>query len=175
MKNNKVTLRPVEPEDLDLLYEWENDTENWLVSGISTPYSKNTLKNYLLSIQDIYNDKQLRLIIVGENNVNFGVLDFFDFDQKNKRLGIGILIDKDFRNQGIGKKALQKAIIYCFETLYLHQIYCNVMASNTHSIKLFESLCFVKCGDKKDWIQTKEGWTNEYTYQLINKQIQKSN
>lgn len=168
VNKQKIKLRPVEPQDLELLYLWENKEENWLVSGTSSPFSKNTLKQYLASIQDIYQDKQLRLIIVDALNEEKGILDFFDYDHKNQRVGMGILIEKSFRNQGIASKAVELGIKYCFETLFLHQIYCNILASNQPSIQLFESHGFIKCGEKKDWIQTKNGWENEYTYQLIN-------
>lgn len=33
-----VRLRPMEPEDLDLLYRMENDPETWDVSNFSVPY-----------------------------------------------------------------------------------------------------------------------------------------
>lgn len=169
MEDKKIKLRPVEPIDLELLYQWENDPDNWIISGTTTPYSKNTLKNYLFSIQDIYHDKQLRLIITA-NDKEVGVLDLFEYDQKNSRVGIGILIDKKHRSQGFGKKAIKKAIKYCFETLFVHQVYCNIMISNPNSIKLFLSLGFELCGEKKDWIQTPQGWINENTYQLIKNQ-----
>ena len=163
-----IKLRPIEPQDLDLLYQYENDPDNWLISNTSTPFSKQTLKKYLASIHDIYADKQLRMVIINKNFRAVGLLDFFDYDDKNRRVGLGIVIDKEFRAQGIGKKAIKEAVKYGFDVLYLHQIYCNIMASNSKSINLFESLGFVRCADKKDWIQTPQGWENELMYQLIN-------
>ena len=60
----KVKLRALEPEDLDFLFEVENDVKNWEVSTTQKPFSRNDLKDYLLnSNKDIYEVKQLRLVI----------------------------------------------------------------------------------------------------------------
>ena len=40
MESNKVRLRAMEPEDLDLLYEIENDIETWHVGAGNVPYSR---------------------------------------------------------------------------------------------------------------------------------------
>ena len=66
MKNSQpeVKLRALEPEDIDLLYEWENDHSIWYVSNTLTPFSKYILKKYIENSHlDIYQTKQLRLMI----------------------------------------------------------------------------------------------------------------
>ena len=40
MKKGKVKLRAMEPEDLDVLYEIENDAEMWHVGAVNVPYSR---------------------------------------------------------------------------------------------------------------------------------------
>ena len=65
LKGKNIHLRALEPEDLDFLYEIENNESIWEVSNTQTPYSKWVLKNYLENAhQDIYEAKQLRLVIV---------------------------------------------------------------------------------------------------------------
>ena len=63
MRGVKIFLRPLEPSDVDVLYSWENSTENWKISSTTTPFSRKILTDYVNSIQDIYSDKQLRLMI----------------------------------------------------------------------------------------------------------------
>ena len=61
---NKVKLRPLEPDDVDLLYKWENNPEIWHISNTLVPFSKIILKKYIeSSTLDIFETKQLRLII----------------------------------------------------------------------------------------------------------------
>ncbi|MGD0756917.1 MAG: GNAT family protein, partial [Bacteroidales bacterium] len=59
-------------------------------------------------------------------------------------------------------------IQYCFKSLQLHQLYCNILAKNIESIDLFMQQGFVQIGIKKDWILTSEGYQDEYMFQLIN-------
>ena len=59
-----ITLRALEPSDIDLLFQWENDTEIWNVSNTITPFSRYTLEKYVENAHlDIYQVKQLRLMI----------------------------------------------------------------------------------------------------------------
>ena len=60
----EVTLRAIEPEDLDLLYLIENDTKLWHVGATNVPYSRYTLHDYIAtSSDDNYADRQVRLKI----------------------------------------------------------------------------------------------------------------
>ena len=47
LENRSISLRAPEPEDLDLLYLWENEPSIWHVSGTLTPFSRYILKQYL--------------------------------------------------------------------------------------------------------------------------------
>ena len=114
-----ITLRPLEPDDIELLYQWENNIEIWNVSNTRTPFSKYILAEYIKeSAKDIYGAKQLRLIIQNENSIPVGALDLFDFDPYHMRAGIGILIHSTGnRNNGYGSDALNAIFGYAKEVL----------------------------------------------------------
>jgi diamine N-acetyltransferase len=171
LKGNSIYLRALEPEDLDFIYAIENDESIWEVSNTQTPYSKFLIRQYLENAhQDIYEAKQLRMAICVNNNNNaIGLIDLFDFDPKNKRAGIGIVIqNKEDRSKGFGKEALQLLIDFAFTHLHLHQLYANIGAKNEHSLNLFSTFGFQKIGLKKDWIFINSNFQDEYIYQLIN-------
>ncbi|MCK0159838.1 GNAT family N-acetyltransferase [Allomuricauda sp. F6463D] len=170
IKGEQVYLRALEPTDLDFLYRLENDTSVWEVSGTLKPYSKKVLKLYLDNAhRDIYDVKQLRLCISNHQDDCIGLIDLFDFDPKNRRAGVGIIIaDSNKRNKGVGTEALSLLCGYAFSTLDLHQLYANIMEGNEASVHLFEKLGFVEIGTKKEWIRTNEGFKNEIMYQKIN-------
>jgi len=170
MKYKDISLRALEPEDLELLYEWENNYKNWVISNTITPFSKYILKRYLEdSHKSIFETGQLRLMIVHEtDNTTIGTIDIFDFDPFHKRAGLGILIaNEDYRRKGLASKALSCIIDYSFKTLQLHQLYCNILANNTESIELFKKHGFVQTGIKKDWIKSTDQFSDEYLFQLI--------
>ena len=164
-------LRSPEPEDLENLYKWENDTDIWQVSNTIVPFSRFTLKKYIeTSHLDIYENQQLRFMIdTIADTKTIGTIDLFDFDPYHHRAGIGILIgESDFRGKGYADDALQVLIRYGFNVLMLHQFYCNIGAHNEQSLHLFEKNGFVMVGEKKDWLRTQDGWTSEYLLQLVN-------
>jgi diamine N-acetyltransferase len=173
MQFKDIELRALEPEDLELLYEWENNDSYWVLSNTITPYSRYILKKYLEdSHKNIYETNQLRLMIdYKPEKVTIGTIDIFDFDPFNKRAGLGILVaDENYRRKGLASMSLTCVIDYCFKTLQLHQLYCNILVNNSESIELFKKHGFVLTGEKKDWIKTSELYLNEYLFQLINPQ-----
>jgi len=168
LKGERVCLRALEPEDLELIYAIENDESVWEVSQTQTPYSRFLIKQYLENChKDIYEVKQLRLVIVTKDDEAIGFVDLFDFDPKNDKIGLGVLILSHARGKKYGREALELLIEYTFKNLYVHQIYANVLEGNLVSVKLFESLGFVKAGVKKDWILEGNHYKNEYLFQLI--------
>ena len=64
MNLTKVRLRAMEPEDLDFLYNIENDRELWNVGNTNVPYSRYVLHDYIANAtNDIYSDGQVRMIV----------------------------------------------------------------------------------------------------------------
>lgn len=171
LKYDKVILRALEPEDLEILYQWENDTEYWTISNTLVPYSKYTLRQFINeSSKSIYETCQQRFMIeLADEHLTIGAIDIYDFDSYNQRAGIGILIaDKKYRKKGYAFQSLSCLIYYCFDFLHLHQIYCDIMSDNKESIALFTKAGFVMAGTKKDWVKTKDGFVDQYVFQLVN-------
>lgn len=169
----KINLRAPELSDLDLLYHWENNREIWKVSNTLTPFSKYLLQKYIENSHlDIYQTKQLRLMIdlIEDSKIikTIGAIDLFDFDPYHNRAGIGILIgDKTERGKHYASQSIMEIINYAFNTLGLHQLYCNISEDNVKSINLFKKHGFEICGEKKQWLKIKGGYLNEIMLQLI--------
>ena len=170
LKGNNIFLRALEEEDLDFLYNIENDETLWEVSNTSHPYSRYILKQYLEnSYRDIYEVKQLRLVICkNENEAQVGFIDLFDFEPKHERVGVGIVIfSEEEKRKGIATEALRLICNYAFKNLNVHQIFASITEGNEGSIKLFENAGFERNGIKKDWVFANGNYKNEYLYQLI--------
>lgn len=173
LKGEHIYLRALEPEDLEFVHTIENDEDIWHLSKTQTPYSRFLIKQYIESAhKDIYEAKQLRLVISNYKNEPLGMIDIFDFDFLNKRAGVGVLIkNKKDRSKGVGAEALQLLVKYCFTHLQLHQLFCNISEENKASLKLFTKQGFQKIGLKKDWTFTNRKYNNEYLLQLINTNV----
>lgn len=170
LKGTHIFLRALEPEDLDFLYRVENNVEVWEMSSTQTPYSRFLIKQYLENAHlDIYEAKQLRLVICSNEEKVLGLIDLFDFDPIHQRAGIGILIsEEEDRGKGYGAEALKIVVTYAFTILNLHQLYANISEGNIGSMKLFEKEGFVQVGVKKEWNLVKGVYKDEFLYQLIN-------
>lgn len=169
LKGENIYLRALEPEDLDFIYIIENDEQIWEMSSTQTPYSRFLIKQYLEhSHKDIYEVKQLRLVICSNDHAALGLIDLFDYNPAHNRAGIGILIaENENRGRGYGAEALRLIIDYGFTHLNLHQLYANISEDNKTSVKLFENQGFNKTGVKKDWNFVKNTYKDEFLYQLI--------
>jgi len=169
LQYGKINLRPLEPDDIDLLYEWENKMEIWEVSNTKTPFSKHILAEYLAeSAKDIYSTKQLRLIIQNEDGEDVGAIDLFDFEPYHLRAGIGILIHNiTDRRHGYASDALHALSNYSLEVLGLKQLYANIAEDNEKSISLFMKAGFTESGIKKQWLKTRDGWKDEVMLQKL--------
>jgi diamine N-acetyltransferase len=169
LKGTHINLRALEPEDLDFLYQIENNESFWQVSHTNTPFSKYILKQYLENAHlDIFEAKQLRLLIEEKlTRKQIGMIDLFDFNPIHKRAGIGILIHPKFQKNGFASEALSNLISYCFSHLNLHQLYANISSDNTKSISLFTKHHFKEAGIKKDWNLLNGKFTDEVLFQLI--------
>ena len=170
LKGKHITLRALEPEDLEFLFKTENNQEFWEVSHTQVPFSKFLLKQYLENAHlDIYEAKQLRLIIQeNSSNKSVGTIDLFEFDPQHKKAGIGILITKEHQQKGYASESLSLLIKYSFSYLQLHQLYANITVDNNRSIVLFKKHSFQEVGIKKDWIFTNNTFKDELLLQLIN-------
>lgn len=167
LRNIKINLRALEPDDVELLYTWENDSLVWRVSNTRTPLSKFALANYIKSSdRDIWESKELRLLIENNNSEALGTVELFDFDPYHSRAGLGIMIyDPSNRRKGVATDALELIMDYTLNELGLVQLYVNIAESNEASLQLFKKLGFQLIGVKTKWLRTINGWENEHMLQ----------
>lgn len=171
LENNTIRLRAPEPEDLDLLYAWENDTSLWDKGASIVPFSRYSIKQYLIDNKyDIYVDKQLRLMVtLGETGELAGATDLYDFDPFHRRAGVGILIDRKFRGKGYALQALSLLEEYAFRFLNLKQLYAVIPAQNKNSIRLFTKAGYHQTGLLEKWLSTGDSFQDAWIMQKLNK------
>jgi len=170
LENENLLLRALEPEDLDILYEWENNSELWKYGSTLTPYSKFALRDYLTnSLQGIINSGQLRLMAIEKkSNAAIGTVDLYDYDPIHQRAGMGILVDMQFRRKGYGTEILNLTAGYAFNILHLNQLYAYIPVSNTVSFNLLSKCGYKQAGLLKSWLKTANGFEDVWVVQLMN-------
>ncbi len=153
LRNDKVFLRAVEPEDLDLMYLIENDTTLWAHGNTSVPFSYFALKQFIAETQnDIYKDGQLRLAICTSKGNVIGFCDLQNFSPLYLRAEIGIVILPEWQSKGYGKNTLNLLAEYAQHHLHLHQLYAVVSSNNESAIRLFQSVGYENKAELEMWL-----------------------
>ena len=81
LEENGIKLRAPEPEDLDCMFRFENIVDLWDISNTTGPYSRFHLKQYIEQTQnDLFTDRQLRLMIENSDRQVVGIVDICNFD-----------------------------------------------------------------------------------------------
>ncbi len=159
----------MEPEDLEFLYNVENNSAFWHVSETKSPYSRWELKEYIANyIYDIFTTKELRLLICDKTNrKTVGIVDLFEYHPLHNRCGVGILILPEYENQNFASETISLVKNYVFETLLAKQIWCMIDCENSVSIALFEKCGFVNCGKLSQWKRTANGYSDVLIFQCF--------
>lgn len=167
--NNRIRLRAVEPVDIDVMYDIENNPSYWEISSFTVPYSRYTLKEYLQNtVNDIYADKQLRLMIVKQDSDTvIGTIDITDYNPIHARGAVGVAILEEYRREGYAKDALMLLLDYAFGYLNFKQLYAHIPTDNTASVNLFRSCGFEQSGVLKQWIRLGTTYKDAFLMQCV--------
>ncbi len=169
MKNDTIELRPLEPTDLDTLYNWENDSALWVVSDTVAPYSRAALWQYLENYTgDIFAQRQLRLMIsLASDGTPIGTIDFLNFDPLNNRAELGLFIASEHRGKGLGHQALELLTAYAHEHLGLRQLYVFIALDNTVCLKMFEDYGYRRVGVIQSWVKRGSTYRDVALLQMV--------
>ncbi len=167
-REQSIQLRALEVEDLDFLYQIENDASLWEVGNTNVPYSRQVLLDYIAnSSADIYADKQVRLIVENEDHVQVGIVDLVNFDPRHLRAELGIVIAPAFQRRGLAQASVKQLLYYAKHVLHLHQVYAIVATNNTKAAQMLQSLGFETDKMLRDWLCKGDEYENAYLFQCF--------
>ena len=167
----KIILRALEPNDLEFLFQLENDPDLWAASDVlPAPVSRHALREYLRhAAASLAEAGQMRLIISEESGRALGTLDLYEYSALHQRAGVGIAVRRGERRRGVAQAALAALLPYAQQALRLHQLYCTVAATNQASIRLFKNAGFRRVGTRREWLRTNSParWNDAVEMQLV--------
>ncbi len=137
-----VTLRPLEPADLDTLYQWHLDLELEALSGWGPRLSKAAhAKRWSERIMQPADDF-IPMAVVAEDRL-VGRVDLALIDRVQRRAALGIILgDPAARGRGIGGTAIRVMLDYAFTVEHLERVYAEVYAFNDRARRCFERVGF---------------------------------
>lgn len=150
----RIRLRGVEKEDIDLFVRWLNDPE--VTAGISLYRPLSSLEEerwFNQMLERPVDERPLTIEIQQEGGswLPIGNLGLFDISWRQRSAELGIMIgEKAYWDKGYGSEALGLLLRHAFDTLNLNRVYLRVFANNPRAIRAYEKLGFVLEGRMRE-------------------------
>jgi RimJ/RimL family protein N-acetyltransferase len=142
----KIYLRPIQAEDIELLLEGENDPGVRETLFLAQPLDSDMARERLTRFSQAKDS--LVLTIVDRNTEQaIGQTAFFRIDWVSRAAIFYLAVLKpEFWAKGIGSEATSLMVDYAFETLNLNRIQLHVFAGNQAAIKIYQKVGFIQEG-----------------------------
>ena len=168
LRNERVRLRAVEPEDLDLMYLIENDSSLWSLGATTVPYSRFSLKQFIDQTRnDIFLDGQLRLVIENENADALGFIDLQGLEPRHRRAEVGIVLLPGYQGLGYATEALRLLSQYAWQHLCLRQLVAIVALRNEPARRLFQRAGFTCLSTLPQWLSNGDDYEDALLWQKL--------
>lgn len=158
LQGEKVYLRPVEREDIELYYASLSNEEMVRMTGLQGFFTKSMLEGY---VERISGDKSRADFIFcsQETDEPLGdvVLNSIDRGNRCSNMRVAMFNQEQF-GKGYGSEAIRLLLDYGFGRLNLHRVELEVYAYNERAIRAYEKLGFKREGIRRD------GWFFDHKY-----------
>lgn len=147
IQTNRLIIRPVELDDVDVLYQWWNDSDIMQNSGYygGAMVTKTTITRYIESLNTLDRFQARKLFIIAERQTGhlIGEMSYFDYDPVHQFCSIDVKITDGSKQQlGIGYEASEALVEYLFKQFNLNRIQVDVLRSNKVALSLFKKIGF---------------------------------
>jgi RimJ/RimL family protein N-acetyltransferase len=132
-----IFLRPVNKGDIELLFEWANDSE---VREMSVNSEGILWKDHLSWFNKKINDAGARIFILTDGEQKFGQI---RFDKSAEGWLVDYSIGREFRKKGLGREIIRLGI----EEMQSEKLIAFVKPKNISSINVFEKQGFTCEGE----------------------------
>jgi RimJ/RimL family protein N-acetyltransferase len=155
LTGEKVRLRALEREDLDLRTAWDNDVELQLAANDVPPRPRSRLRRRQRFDEQLKHDHDLVAFMIEVDGKPIGECSLANFDQVARTCELGIAIgDRDYQGRGYGRDAMRLLIAYGFRSFNLHKIWLEVGAGNERAVHVYRACGFVEEGRlRQQWYQ----------------------
>jgi len=143
-ESNKIILRKMTSEDIDLYHQWRNDIE---VMQSTAPlldvYNNKETEEFVTNVILGSHFSKSYIIVEKKSDKPIGVTSLINLDYKNRNAECIIDIgDKESWGKGFGAEAMNLLLDFGFLEMNLHRISLRVFSFNSRAIKLYEKLGF---------------------------------
>ena len=147
LRGEKVTLRPVEKDDLKLLHEFRADLEIHVLAD-DDPWLPRPFEHFEHFYEERLKSTELEAwFVIEADGRMIGDCGLWDFDNTSRHCNLGISIgDRDFWGKGYGRDAVRVLVDYAFRHHNITKVCLTVTADNERAIKAYEAAGFEREG-----------------------------
>jgi RimJ/RimL family protein N-acetyltransferase len=168
MKNNIwhgeiVRLRGVEPEDWEILYQWNDDTESARQSYFIpfTPSRESMRKRAAEMAAADPKDDVYRWMIENRQGEVVGTLNTHSTDRRSGVFQYGVALKRAYWGKGYAAEAIRLVLAYYFGELGYQKVNVHIFAFNENSIRLHEKFGFLREGRLRQMIFSQGAYHDE--------------
>lgn len=164
LTGDRVTLRPVEQEDLPFVRDGVNHPA--VRRGIGQPMPSN-LPTETRWFEEANRDNDVLQLLVCDQDLRVGMVEVDPVDRENGTADLAFWIHPDQHEQGYGREAISLVLDYTFTELRVHKVTANAFATNEASRTLLEDLGFTEEGVGREDAYLDGGYVDTHYYGLL--------
>lgn len=165
--DKKLTLRAPEPSDANMIYIWENSSDESHSSLRTGPLSRHQIATYIENYDsEIYTAGSLRFMIDVDGST-VGTVDVFDYDHRARHAFVGIYISANERRNGYALQAVRSVEDIMRKRVGMYSLAALVAEDNIPSRSLFEAAGYKTAGKLQGWLTDGCRRINVLLYQHI--------
>jgi RimJ/RimL family protein N-acetyltransferase len=142
----KVYLRPMTAEDVANTHHWFVLTEPQSQTCHPLTITTAAEASEAFKKQERNAEMASLMIVRIADNMPVGRVRYFNWNNLNRSVELGILIDPDEREKGYAKEGIRIVMRYLFKHRNLNKVHAQTSMPNIGAIKLLESLGFKRDG-----------------------------
>lgn len=162
LAGERIALRTLERDDLDLLHRGRNDpaVREWMTFSMPSAMD---------DVEEFYEE-----VVLGDDNVNLvvdvagdraGIAVLFDISRHSAELAAWLL--PDYHGKGYGRAATELLVGHAFEGLGLHRVRAKALRDNDASRGTLDSLGFSEVGVARDAVFQRGRYQDMVRYDLL--------
>jgi RimJ/RimL family protein N-acetyltransferase len=147
LRGEKVYLRPIEPDDADLVHAWYEDAETARLMGEFPRSLAGRRADATSASTERGRDSWSFIICLVADDRPVGRADLFAFDRLNGSVGFGLMIgDRAARGGGLGVDAVNAMVDFCFGQLRCERVWLVTDSANLRAQHVYEKAGFAHEG-----------------------------
>ena len=149
LQGELVRLRPIRAEDADGMWESVSDPEGRRLTGTTQAFTREQVERWCATVAAAPGRVDLA-VTAGGSDEYLGEIVLNEIDPVVRSANLRLAMRPAYRGRGYGTEAIWLMLGLAFDTLGLHRVGLDVLATNARAKSLYENLGFVAEGRLRD-------------------------